>query len=215
MVPHALSRVGFLTLAVTLAGCAARYGFNSVEIAKTALLGMEEKDIRMCAGFPNRSFTEEGVTIWSYDGPSRSGGVNVSAPILFGAANTSLSLPGGGNCRVQMRFVDGRLDRLAYAGDNDGPRGRNTICTPVVDGCLDYARSYKKGRLYGETASGMRAADRDDHPDPAHTGGIRPASPTNPPPAAARAPVAPAVAPEDRTLEGRNHERDREDVSGN
>ena len=149
MLPHALSRAGLGLIVLATAGCAARYSFNAVEVAKTALLGMDQKDIRMCAGFPNRSFTEDGVTIWSYDGPSRAGGVNVSAPILFGAANTNLSLPGNGNCRVQMRFIEGRLDRLAYSGDNDGPRGRNTICTPVVQGCLDYARSYKKGRTYG------------------------------------------------------------------
>ena len=147
---HALTRAGFLVVILVTAGCAARYSFNAVEIAKTALLDMDQKDIRMCAGFPNRSFTEDEITIWSYDGPSRSGGVNVSAPILFGAANTNLSLPGNGSCRVQLRFVDGKVDRLAYSGDNDGPRGRNTVCTPVVDGCVDYARTYRKGRMFSK-----------------------------------------------------------------
>ena len=208
MVSHALSRAGLGLIVLVTAGCAARYSFNAVEVAKTALLDMDQKDIRMCAGFPNRSFTEDGITIWSYDGPSRGGGVNVSAPILFGAANTNLSLPGNGSCRVQMRFVGGRLDRLAYAGDNDGPRGRNTVCTPVVEGCLDYARSYRKGRVYGERP--RAAAPSNPKADPMPTGSV-------PPPAPATAATVFDTAPTSTPMAASRDDagRDDQDVRGN
>lgn len=100
----------------------------------------------MCAGFPSRTSEEGSTAIWSYESNERSGGVNLSAPIFFGAASTNLSLPSGGSCRAQFRFVDGRVDRIAYAGDNDSARGRDTLCTPIVDDCLTYGRSYGKGR---------------------------------------------------------------------
>ncbi|MCX5497028.1 hypothetical protein OSH11_20150 [Kaistia dalseonensis] len=105
-------------------------------------MGLSQADIRMCAGFPQRTSREsDGSEIWSYETAVSSGGVTVNAPVLFGAASTSVSMkPGGGNCRAQIRFVDGRAVRLTYAGDNDTSYGRNTVCAPIVAACVDYAR---------------------------------------------------------------------------
>ncbi|WP_152045984.1 hypothetical protein [Aureimonas psammosilenae] len=132
---------------LSFAGCAALTEFNDVEIARSAMLGFTEQDVRMCAGFPSRTAEEGDMTIWSYEIDNRSAGVSLSAPILFGAASTNLSLPSTGTCRAQFRFVDGRVDRVSYAGNNDTARGRDTLCTPVIKGCVAYAKRFGKGKL--------------------------------------------------------------------
>ncbi|WP_181708042.1 hypothetical protein [Chthonobacter rhizosphaerae] len=141
--PFARPAVTLAVAVAALAGCAANYDFNTVEIARTALVGLREQDVRMCAGFPDRTSSEDGVTVWSYEQQTKGNGLTVSTPVLFGAANTALNMSSAGSCRVQFRFQNGRVDRIAYAGDNDGPRGRDTLCTPIVDDCLAYARRFK------------------------------------------------------------------------
>ncbi|WP_185984285.1 hypothetical protein [Aureimonas mangrovi] len=127
-----------LLMVFTLAACAGTYPAQRVNSAKTVLMGLTQEDVRMCAGFPTRQHedSEAGVSIWNYELRNQAGGVNLSAPLWV--ANTNLSISGGGSCQAQFRFVDGVLDRLAYAGDNDGPGGRDTLCAPIVDGCLSY-----------------------------------------------------------------------------
>jgi hypothetical protein len=50
-----------------------------------------------------------------------------------------------------VRFVDGRVDRIEYAGDNDGRTGRNTVCTPLVNNCLRYAADTVAERVVATT----------------------------------------------------------------
>jgi hypothetical protein len=121
-----------------VSACNSTYPAQRVNSAKTILMGLTQEDVRMCAGFPTRQHedSETGVSIWNYELRNQAGGVNLSAPLWV--ANTNLSISGGGSCQAQFRFVDGVLDRLAYAGDNDGPSGRDTFCMPIVDGCLAY-----------------------------------------------------------------------------
>ncbi|MBC8130241.1 MAG: hypothetical protein H7Y08_07955 [Rhizobiaceae bacterium] len=166
----ALIVLGFVS---TVAGCTTADKFNSVEIARTAMLGFNEQDVRMCAGFPTRSASEGDVTVWSYEGGGRQGGVDISAPVLFGAANANLSIPGG-TCRFQVRFQRGRVDRIAYAGDNDSPQGRDTICTPVIDGCVSSSRTFGPSRRIPSASpieQPSRAAQTDNlRPTPAPGG---------------------------------------------
>lgn len=131
--------------AIAVAGCAASVPINSVEVARKTLIGFSEEDMRLCAGFPDRSYDADGTTVWSYVFEQRTNGVTLGAPVLYGLASTSVSLSSAGNCKMQVRFRDGRVDRVAYAGDNDTAQGRDTVCTPIVDDCLSYAREHGVG----------------------------------------------------------------------
>lgn len=127
-------------LGLLVSSCATHHAFNRVEIAKTTMRGMSEQDVRMCAGFPNKTYEDGKTRIWSYELEQRTGGVTLNAPVMFGLANSSLSLASNGYCKVQFLFIDGRVDKISYAGDSDTPRGRDTLCTPVISGCVDFAQ---------------------------------------------------------------------------
>lgn len=123
-----------------LAGCSTVNTYSSVEQARTLLLGFSRDDVLMCAGFPNRKQVDGDNEIWSYESSENPGGASISTtPLFFGLANASINYSPGGSCKVQMRFVDGKLQRVAYAGNNDSSTGRDTMCTPVVDDCVNYA----------------------------------------------------------------------------
>ncbi|WP_342362914.1 hypothetical protein [Terrarubrum flagellatum] len=127
-----------------LSSCAERHPYNTVEVAKTSMRGLSEQDVRMCAGFPSKTFDSGKTSVWSYEMEQRSGGVTLGAPVMFGIANTSLSLSSNGYCRVQFLFVDGKVDQVSYAGDSDTPRGKDTLCTPVVSGCVGYVQEKQR-----------------------------------------------------------------------
>lgn len=208
---------GWLLLGALLpiTGCSARYDFSPVEVARTAMIGLTGQDVRMCAGFPDRTSTEDGVTVWSYEQESKGNGLTVSTPVLFGAANTAVNMSSAGSCRVQVRFKDGRVDRVAYAGDNDGPRGRDSLCTPVIDDCIGYAERFRQAKPTAvavsadEVATGSVPDAVDSTPaasstatapssseaaEPVPTGPAAAPPPAPPAKAAKRAP-APAAAP--------------------
>ncbi|SER20892.1 hypothetical protein SAMN05216548_11341 [Faunimonas pinastri] len=125
------------TLLVT-AGCVPN-PVSPVEDARTQLIGLRQNDIRMCAGFPTKVFTEGDVDIWSYE-KSQPSSAGVSVPVLPNLVGASVSLNGGGDCRLQVRFDKGRVTRIAYAGDSNAVSGRNAVCTPLIAGCVRFAR---------------------------------------------------------------------------
>ena len=117
----------------------------TVATARKALLGLTETDVRMCAGFPSRTVDIESGQIWTYERAINRGGLNVSVP-TFGIG--SVPVPGGsvnvassGYCNTQVRFAEGRVVEIGYAGDNDLARRRNALCTAIVDECVIYART--------------------------------------------------------------------------
>ena len=63
-------------------------GFNTVQQARTDLVGLDRNDIRMCAGFPTKSHSEGDLDIWSYEKASRpSAGVSIPVlPMTLGAS---------------------------------------------------------------------------------------------------------------------------------
>jgi hypothetical protein len=117
----------------------------TVAVARTALLGLSEVDIRMCAGFPSRTVDIESGQIWTYERSINRGGLSVALPTVgvgaFPELGGSVNVAPGGYCNAQVRFANGRVVDIAYAGDNDLPRGRNALCTTVVDECVAYART--------------------------------------------------------------------------
>lgn len=131
----------FLVGLVAIGGCTTPE--QQARAARSAIVGLSQTDVRMCAGFPQRTSREsDGSEIWSYETLRAAGGVTVSAPILFGAANTSFSMqPGTASCKAQVRFVDGRAIQVVYAGRRSDALGENSVCAPLVDACVGYARA--------------------------------------------------------------------------
>lgn len=116
--------------------------------ARNAMIGMDQTDVRMCAGFPTAR-TDEGVRgeIWSFKNASDQGNLNISLPSfatgpLQGGAG-AIGLSSSGSCSVQVRFEDARVVQVEYAGDNNTPNSINAMCVPIVDSCVVYADKMK------------------------------------------------------------------------
>ncbi len=121
----------------------------TVTAARKELVGLDEDDVRMCAGFPSASSTTaDGGSIWAYRRDMPRGNWNVVNPsfTLFGAipaVNTSTSGSSGGNCSTQFRFAENRLKQVEFAGDNNTSTDLNGLCVSMIDNCLIYARKKK------------------------------------------------------------------------
>lgn len=122
---------------------------STVAAARTELVGLNEDDIRMCAGFPSASSpTADAGTIWAYRRDMPRGSWNVVNPsfTLFGAipaVNTSTSGSSGGNCSTQFRFTDNKVRQVEFSGDNNTSTDINGLCVSMIDNCLIYARKKK------------------------------------------------------------------------
>lgn len=122
---------------------------STVAAARTELVGLDQDDVRMCAGFPTASTaTADGGSIWAYRRDMPRGNWNVVNPsfTLFGAipaVNTSTSGSSGGNCSTQFRFADNKLKQVEFAGDNNTTTDINGLCVSMIDNCLIYARKNK------------------------------------------------------------------------
>lgn len=124
-----------------------------VAASRHALIGMDQTDIRMCAGFPTAT-ADAGPkgTIWTYVKAARGGGVNFSLPAvgagpLEGTAG-SVSVTGTESCDMQIRFVKGRVVQVEFAGDSNSFTKLDLYCVPLVDSCVRYAqRGWSSGPL--------------------------------------------------------------------
>ena len=141
-----------LPMLLTLAGCTVPadtspliHEASPVAEARQELIGLNKTDIRMCAGFPTRTHEADlRDEIWSYNRDARRGGYHVSLPTLSGGPLTgtagSVSTTSSGSCQAQIRFHDGKVAQVEFAGDNNSMRLSNQLCTPIIDGCVEYAR---------------------------------------------------------------------------
>ncbi|MEI4473251.1 hypothetical protein [Frigidibacter sp. MR17.24] len=150
----ALALLPTLALAgLALVGCAIpadtsrrAYEAPTIAAARQLMPGLDTSDVRMCAGFPSRSLTlENGEEIWTYERARPRGSVSMSIPtVQMGGAmpglNGSVGMSSGGYCNTQMRFRNGKLTDIEFAGDNNSTTRVNALCVPVVDGCVVYAR---------------------------------------------------------------------------
>lgn len=115
-----------------------------VSRARTAMIGMDETDVRMCAGFPSAR-ESEGVRgeIWTFKNATDQGNLNISLPRvatgpLQGGAG-AIGLSSSGTCNMQVRFEEERVVQIEFAGDNNSPNSINGLCVPMVDSCVAYA----------------------------------------------------------------------------
>jgi len=137
--PAGCLRIAVLLTAVGLAGCAAQDSYVA-EAGLAAVAGLDRTALRMCAGLPARISREDGAEIWSYelDG-KQAGGVSVSMPVFIPPAGGALNIGvGGGYCRMQVHFVDGKVAEAKFAGDTGSGPTRHSVCAPVVRSCIGY-----------------------------------------------------------------------------
>lgn len=125
-----------LVSASILAGCATREA-ELAAMAKASLIGKSQTDMRMCAGFPNNSGSFNGEDIWMYEHGAAPSGIftpNYNLPWGGQIGNTS-----SGYCRVQLRFVRGKVAEVAYAGQTEILGSTDAACAPIVKACIGYA----------------------------------------------------------------------------
>jgi hypothetical protein len=118
---------------------------KTVAAARSVMVGLSEADVRMCAGFPTMG-TMIGDTekIWTYQRIYPRGTLSVGAstvalgptPGLTGTTGMGTS----GFCYTQIRFVDGHVTEIEFAGDNNTPTAVNGLCVSTIDRCVVYAR---------------------------------------------------------------------------
>lgn len=134
-----------LVLALILSGCAAEQR-EVAERGRSALIGMRDTAIRMCAGHPNNEDKIAGGKIWMYEHTATPPGGITVAPVLpmlpFGGA--SIVAAGNGYCRVQLRMQDGRVTEVSYAGATAEFGERDAACAPIVRNCIDYRRAHAR-----------------------------------------------------------------------
>jgi len=119
-----------------LAGCAADQADMAAR-GRDKLIGLNETDVRMCAGHPAATAPVEHGEIWMYEhGASQIGPGLTALPVPYGI---SISEPSGRYCRVQLRFVDNRVVEVAYAGATDIWGARDAACAPIIRTCIELA----------------------------------------------------------------------------
>jgi hypothetical protein len=121
---------------------------KTVHLARNAMIGMSDADIRMCAGFPtsgvNISAKEK---IWTYQRSYSRGTLNVGVTSLavgpLPGVTGATGVGAEGFCNTQVRFVNGHVAQVEFAGDNNTPTRINGLCVATIDACVAYA---EKGR---------------------------------------------------------------------
>ncbi|MCZ0735438.1 hypothetical protein [Phreatobacter sp. AB_2022a] len=148
MVQRAWSIAACCAMIFILSGCGA-YEARLAQFARYRLAGLSQGDIRMCAGMPNSTAPDGRGEIWMYEhGGTTPGGMvapGLSVPTPTGPV--SIGVATDGYCRVQIRFVDGKLVEVDYAGQTSIGAARDAFCAPIVQSCL-----WRKERMEQNTA---------------------------------------------------------------
>jgi hypothetical protein len=118
---------------------------KTVTAARTVMVGLSEADVRMCAGFPTTgALIAEKEKIWTYQRVYPRGTLSVGASTLAVGPTPGITGTTGmgtsGFCYTQIRFVDGRVKEIEFAGDNNTPTSVNGLCVSTVDRCVVYAK---------------------------------------------------------------------------
>ena len=122
---------------------------KTVAASRSAMIGLSEADVRMCAGFPTMgTMIGETEKIWTYQRIYPRGTISVGASTLALGPTPGLTGTTGmgtpGFCYTQIRFVDGHVKEIEFAGDNNTATAVNGLCVSTVDRCVVYARRRHK-----------------------------------------------------------------------
>lgn len=122
---------------VILSGCGAHEA-RLASLARFRLAGLSQSDIRMCAGMPGGVAPDGRAEIWMYEhGGTTPGGMvapGLSVPTPTGPVSVGVATDG--YCRVQIRFVEGKVVEVDYAGQTSIGAARDAFCAPIVQSCL-------------------------------------------------------------------------------
>jgi hypothetical protein len=146
----------FRNLAIVACGVAASCGVpadtshvvhedETVKAARKTMIGMSEAEVRMCAGFPTSGVKiSDAEKIWTYQRNYARGNVNVGVTSLalgpMPGVTGATGVGAEGFCNTQVRFVDGHVAQVEFAGDNNTLRRINGLCVSTIDACVAYAR---------------------------------------------------------------------------
>ncbi|MEY9185896.1 hypothetical protein ABIG06_007451 [Bradyrhizobium sp. USDA 326] len=135
---------------LVLAGCAGQDA-EWAQRGRASLIGLDQSAIRMCAGLPAGTAKDGSGEIWMYEhAASPPGGIAPPTLTLPPGLNIGGQAPSG-YCRVQLRFVRGKVTEVQYAGNTDIGSARDAACGQIVKTCLGYG------------AGGREAAARASH----------------------------------------------------
>jgi len=118
---------------------------ETVKTARKVMVGMNEADVRMCAGFPTLGVkVSDTEKIWTYQRNYARGNVNVGVTSLalgpMPGVTGATGVGAEGFCNTQVRFVNGRVAQVEFAGDNNTVRRINGLCVSTIDACVVYAK---------------------------------------------------------------------------
>jgi hypothetical protein len=116
---------------------------KTVKTARKAMIGMSEAEVRMCAGFPTMGATVSNTEkIWTYQRSYSRGNLNVGVTSLavgpMPGVTTATGMGAEGFCNTQVRFVNGHVAQIEFAGDNNTPTRINGLCVSTIDACVAY-----------------------------------------------------------------------------
>jgi hypothetical protein len=134
-------RLRMLVLApLVLSGCAEREA-EWARRGRDSLIGLSQSNIRMCAGLPTGTAKDGAGEIWMYEhAASAPGGITPPAFTLPPGLNIGGQAPTG-YCRVQLRFVNGKVAQVQYAGATDIGDAEDAVCGEIVRTCVRYAQA--------------------------------------------------------------------------
>jgi hypothetical protein len=106
--------------------------------AEARLLGLTELQLHLCAGFPNKTETVEGVKLETYETTSSPPNVSLTLPSLGPLGGGGLGVSGSKDsyCRATFALVEGRVAALHYSGDTSVALGSLARCGPIVQHCV-------------------------------------------------------------------------------
>ena len=138
--PNGRARVHRVITTFILVACLPGCGGQEAQLArygKVALIGLNQSELRVCAGFPAKNEKDKDGEVWMYEhGASMPGGYTAPGVGLPWGGSISGNAPNG-YCRAQFRFVAGRVTEVPYAGETDLWGNRDAVCAQIIRNCLD------------------------------------------------------------------------------
>jgi hypothetical protein len=106
--------------------------------AEADLVGMSELNLHLCAGFPTKTETVQGVVLETYETTAAQPNLSVALPSLGPISGGGFGVSGGGSsyCRATFALVDGKITSVHYAGATEVLFGPLAKCAPIVEHCL-------------------------------------------------------------------------------